>query len=446
MKRPLNLKFVKWLAIVLLLVLGFKVLQKANQPPFGRIQVGTPIQEGAIDPQVVVHRNFVVFLSPERELYVWGGISEHDPTFEVLTGFSRPSLVPIPISHDFTIRKIVECDARIIALLEDGTIRVFGDRVVRNNQVDRNPYQPFSDSGFVDISAGINHVVGLKEDGTIWAWGNNDWDQLGQGRARDEGLPYPKKSSAPLRVGLDTDWAQVKTIHSETYALKKDGSFWTWGNEPYSNPAPGNPKERPLLLSDKAGWIKLAPSYGMVLGLHEDGSLWLYGKNLPRNEFWEEYEYVASKGWGRLGKDSDWVDIVAGEYHMFAKKKDGSWWGMGSNQYNQLALDPEAKVKSTFPGFVTKWVKLPDSIDPWAIGLGLQNTVLLTRDGQLWNSGRILGIPERKSFWKDFASSFNRNVPVLRLPVRLPEHHSGFHRVWSWPPKPEESFYVEDGK
>jgi len=116
-----------------------------------------------------VHRNFVVFLSPERELYVWEGISEHDPTFEVLTGFSRPSLVPIPISHDFTIRKIVECDARITALLDDGTIRVFGDRVVRNNQVDRNPYQPFSDSGFVDISAGINHVVGLKEDGTIWA-------------------------------------------------------------------------------------------------------------------------------------------------------------------------------------------------------------------------------------------------------------------------------------
>ena len=115
MKRPLYLRLVWWIAVVLLLALGVKALHKANQSPFGRIQVGTPIQAGVIDPQVVVHSKFVVFLSPERELYVWGGISEHDSTFEVLTGYTRPSLVPTPISHDFTIRQIVECDARIIA-------------------------------------------------------------------------------------------------------------------------------------------------------------------------------------------------------------------------------------------------------------------------------------------------------------------------------------------
>ncbi|MDA0749405.1 MAG: hypothetical protein O2964_01695, partial [Verrucomicrobia bacterium] len=71
MKRSLYLKFVKWLAIVLLLVLGFKVLQKANQPPFGRIQIGTPVEGGVIEPQLVVHQNLVVFLSPERELFAW---------------------------------------------------------------------------------------------------------------------------------------------------------------------------------------------------------------------------------------------------------------------------------------------------------------------------------------------------------------------------------------
>lgn len=399
----------------------FKFFQKVNQLPFGRIQLENPIQKGTIEPQLVVHQNLVVFLSPERDLFAWGGISDQSSTFEMWTGFSRLSLVPIPISHDFSVGKIVAYDGRILSLLDDGSIRVFGDRIVRNNQVERGPHQPFSETGFVDISAGINHVVALKDDGTIWAWGNNDWDQLGQGRTRDEGIPYPQKSSTPLRVGLDSDWAQVKTIHSETYALKQDGSLWGWGNAPYSNPAPGNPKERPRKLSDKVGWTKLAPSYGMVICLHEDGSLWLYGENVPRNESWEDCENVDSKGLGRLGEDSDWEDVIAGEYHLFAKKKDGSWWGMGSNQFNQLALDPAVKIKTPYPGFVTKWAKLPDSLDPWAIGLGLQNTLLLTRDGQLWNSGRILGIPERKTSWDDFVNVINRKIPILRLSARLPE-------------------------
>lgn len=98
------------------------------------------MEGGVIDPQLVVHQNLIVFLSPERELYAWGGVSDLDSTLEMWTGFSRPSLVPIPVSHDFSIRKVVASDGRITALLDDGSIRVLGDRIVLNNQVDRGPY------------------------------------------------------------------------------------------------------------------------------------------------------------------------------------------------------------------------------------------------------------------------------------------------------------------
>jgi alpha-tubulin suppressor-like RCC1 family protein len=33
------------------------------------------------------------------------------------------------------------------------------------------------------ISAGGNHTMGIKTDGTLWAWGNNDRGQLGDGTA-----------------------------------------------------------------------------------------------------------------------------------------------------------------------------------------------------------------------------------------------------------------------
>ena len=30
------------------------------------------------------------------------------------------------------------------------------------------------------IDAGANHTLAIRNDGTLWSWGNNDWGKLGQ--------------------------------------------------------------------------------------------------------------------------------------------------------------------------------------------------------------------------------------------------------------------------
>ena len=44
---------------------------------------------------------------------------------------------------------------------------------------------------------------GVKTDGTLWAWGQNDTGQLGQNNTT--------KYSSPVQVGSDTDWSWVNS-------------------------------------------------------------------------------------------------------------------------------------------------------------------------------------------------------------------------------------------
>lgn len=88
------------------------------------------------------------------------------------------------------------------------------------------------------IRTGENFTVALKSDGTVWAWGDNTYGQLGTGKSYDE-LPY---APYPMRVtGLGT--RESKPVMSRLTLIKEisagfnhalartaDGSVYAWGD------------------------------------------------------------------------------------------------------------------------------------------------------------------------------------------------------------------------
>jgi len=87
-------------------------------------------------------------------------------------------------------------------------------------------------TGVQEIAAGGSHSLALKDDGTVWAWGLNQFGELGNGTTG-----VPNSSSTPVQVKDPHDpsgyLSGVKAIAAGSahgLALKDDGTVWAWGS------------------------------------------------------------------------------------------------------------------------------------------------------------------------------------------------------------------------
>lgn len=78
-------------------------------------------------------------------------------------------------------------------------------------------------NNWLDLSVGGSHVIAIKTDGSIWAWGRNDAGQLGNGvQFLDQTMPS--------QIGIASNWIGVAAGHAHSVATKADGTLWAWGN------------------------------------------------------------------------------------------------------------------------------------------------------------------------------------------------------------------------
>jgi alpha-tubulin suppressor-like RCC1 family protein len=61
----------------------------------------------------------------------------------------------------------------------------------------------------------------LKLDGSLWAWGENDLGQLGDGTNTNR--------NTPICIGTHKNWMAISAGNKHTIALKTNGSIWAWG-------------------------------------------------------------------------------------------------------------------------------------------------------------------------------------------------------------------------
>ena len=76
-------------------------------------------------------------------------------------------------------------------------------------------------AGVVQVAAGTDHSLLLKADGTVWAFGNNQYGELGDGTI--------VKRTLPVQVSDLTGVVQIAAGYRYSLALKSDGTVWAWG-------------------------------------------------------------------------------------------------------------------------------------------------------------------------------------------------------------------------
>ena len=87
-------------------------------------------------------------------------------------------------------------------------------------------------TGIRQVSAGTSYTLALDEDGHVWAWGSNDYGQLGDGTTVDNGHARQVKDAAGTGVLGDIVMISAGGENSRglSLALAKDGTIWAWGS------------------------------------------------------------------------------------------------------------------------------------------------------------------------------------------------------------------------
>ena len=93
----------------------------------------------------------------------------------------------------------------------------------------RAPVQVSGLTGVTDVSLDYQHGYAVRNDGTVWAWGNNRFGGLGNGVACDWVEAPECRSAVPVQVSNLTGAVAVAAMNNAGAALTDDGQVRVWG-------------------------------------------------------------------------------------------------------------------------------------------------------------------------------------------------------------------------
>jgi len=161
-------------------------------------------------------------------LWIWGNNAQGQLAQNNLTQRSSPVQIP------GTTWNYIHCGyGAFSAIKTDGTMWSWGSNT--NGLLGLNQPTPTKLSSPVQVpgttwkmtdSGNLGYTLAIKTDGTMWGWGHNDKGVLGNNSNSDTGTP---SYSSPTQIP-GTTWSFVACDTSKSnYALKTDGTLWSWG-------------------------------------------------------------------------------------------------------------------------------------------------------------------------------------------------------------------------
>jgi alpha-tubulin suppressor-like RCC1 family protein len=202
------------------------------------------------------------------------------------------------------------------------------------------------------ISLRGNYAAAVKSDGTLWTWGNNTGGALGSGSF------LTAQRSSPVQVGALTNWAKVIGYGPRKFAVKTDGTLWSWGRNEGGELGLNDVNDRnsPVQVGTDTNWAEVYPLHA----IKTNGTLWAIGGGgfnaslglLGLNDV------VARSSPVQVGALTNWSKMSS--EGQFAIKTDGTIWSWGSNNVGQAGQNDRGVYRSspTQIGALTSWVAI----------------------------------------------------------------------------------------
>lgn len=182
---------------------------------------------------------------------------------------------------------------------------------------------------YTDIKSFGNHAVALKEDFTIWTWGNNQYGQLGDNTTTSQLIPVQIAGSPRSYTAIDCGG-------THSLAIDSVGVSWAWGNNQSGQLGDNTNTSRLTPVSIVGGntFARLSGGDTHTIAVDTSDALFCWGSNV----------------YGELGNNGNtntaspiyiatifpFVKVSAGKNYSTAIDFKGGGWAWGYNNKGQL--------------------------------------------------------------------------------------------------------------
>lgn len=212
-------------------------------------------------------------------------------------------------------------------------------------------------SNWFRVSSGGSHNLGLRVTDTVWSWGFNGNGELGDGTT-------DSKSSPVSIIGGFTDWCAISAGGNHSLAIRFNGTAWAWGLNSSGQLGDGTTTNQSSPVSVIGGftdWCQMGSGCIHSLGIRSNGTLWSWGENIS-SQLGNGSAISSSSPVSVIGGFTNWCQASAGFNHSLAVRTDGSIWTWGSNLCNQLGLGVSDSINRSSPvsitGNLTNWCQV----------------------------------------------------------------------------------------
>lgn len=261
-----------------------------------------------------------------------------------------------------------------LAVASDGTVWAWGDNTFgelgdNSNTGRKTPVQVQNLSSVVAVAAGMYQSFALKSDGTVWAWGRNNTRQLGDGTTTNRNLP----------VSILTGMVKIAAGTDHGLAVDTNGAVWVWGANGSGQLGTGDTTvpNSPVTLTSLTGMVAIAGGSNFSVAVKSDGTVWSWG----------------SSGNGQLGNGSttsstspvqatgvtDATAVAAGTCHALMLKSNGALYGSGCNSNGRLGDGTTTQR--------TSYVSLAAISNVVSMSAGDRHSVAVDSNGSVWSWG-----------------------------------------------------------
>jgi alpha-tubulin suppressor-like RCC1 family protein len=173
---------------------------------------------------------------------------------------------------------------------------------------------------------GTGGSFAIKTNGTLWCWGFNCGGNLA-------GSTTITSRPSPFQIGTATNWLFVEPGDCHVLALKTDNTLWAWGERSSGQLGilglTALQAQTPRQVGT-ATWQSIATGRNTSFGVQSNGTLWVWGENI--NGELGLNDTTNRNVSTQIGTDTNWVSVISGEDHTIAIKTDGTLWGWGRNR------------------------------------------------------------------------------------------------------------------